>query len=187
MRCICCFFLLTIIALAGLAAFLAAQIKVPQVDFNGIANHPSGLAHFSKTDVHAFDINLGLNIGVVNPNMASVKFEKITATAFYPTSPARPVGGGELSDLVINAHATTNFTFPFQIHYDHSKDEEQRMLLDITQKCGFTGGAKKDLVINYILTPTIRIIGFPLSVAIKNSVSLPCPPLTLSGFNNISI
>ncbi|KAI9495465.1 hypothetical protein BDB00DRAFT_745730, partial [Zychaea mexicana] len=141
----------------------------------GLTDHPSGLPRFIKTSTNAFDINIGLNIGVVNPNMASVTFEKIMATAYYPTAPTKSIGGGELSNLAINSHATTNFTFPFKVKFDTSKDEEQKMLLDISQKCGLTGGEKKDLVVNYSLTPTVRIIGFPISAVIRNSVRLPCP------------
>ncbi|KAI7852464.1 hypothetical protein BDC45DRAFT_545943 [Circinella umbellata] len=177
MRCICCFFLLLFMAAAGLTAFVATQFKVPSVDFYGLTDHPSGLPKYNKTNETTFDINVGLRIGVVNPNMAGVSFEKIEATAYYPTAPTRSIGGGELNNLVINSHGTTNFTFPFHVEFDASKDEEQNMLLDISQRCGLTGGEQKDLVVNYMLTPTIRIIGFPISAVIKDTVQVPCPPL----------
>ena len=79
--------------------------------------------------------------------------------------------------MVINSHGTTNFTFPFHVEFDASKDEEQNMLFDISQRCGLTGGEQKDLVVNYMLTPTIRVIGFPVSAVIKDTVQVPCPPL----------
>ncbi|KAI9259442.1 hypothetical protein BDA99DRAFT_440037 [Phascolomyces articulosus] len=177
MRCICCFLLLLFLVAAGLATFAVTQFKVPTVNFYGLTDHPSGLPHFNKTSTSSFDINAGLRIGVVNPNMAGVSFEKIKAMAYYPTTPNKSIGGGELSNLVIKSHATTNFTFPFHVELDASNHEEQRMLLDVSQKCGLTGGEQKDLIINYMLTPTVRVIGFPVSPVIKDSVQVPCPPL----------
>ena len=69
-------------AAAGLAAFIATQFKVPTVDFYGLTDHPSGLPNYNKTSENIYDINVGLRIGVVNPNMAGVSFEKIKATVF---------------------------------------------------------------------------------------------------------
>lgn len=49
------------------------------------------------------------------------------------------------------------------------------MLLDLSQKCGLTGAPKKDIAINYSLTPTISILGFPFSFTINNAARFPCP------------
>lgn len=85
------------------------------------------------------------------------------------------MGGGNLSGLHIGSYTTTNFTFPFHLDYDPSQDNGQSMLLDISKKCGLTGGPRQDLTVNYILTPTIRIVGFPMSIDLKNSATFPCP------------
>lgn len=80
-RSICCCLLLVIIILVIVGGVLAALFKVPQIDFNGVTDDPSGLPRFqqSKDSLLNFDINIGLKIGVVNPNIESASFEVIKA------------------------------------------------------------------------------------------------------------
>ncbi|ORY99385.1 hypothetical protein BCR43DRAFT_436002 [Syncephalastrum racemosum] len=152
---------------------------MPQVLFNGVTNDPRGLPRFqqSATNSLAFQIHLGLDMSVINPNVAGASFENIKATAYYPTAPDQPVGGGELDDLNINSAATTNFTFPFTVNYDPAHDSNQKMILDIMTKCGLNGdpSQKQDLTIDYDITPTVRVVGFPISITLRKSANFPCP------------
>ncbi|KAI8344140.1 hypothetical protein BC941DRAFT_337234, partial [Chlamydoabsidia padenii] len=123
-----------------------------------------------------FNINLGLNFTVVNPNVEGLTFEKIKATAFYPIQPDRPLGGGNMTNLRINPASRTHFVFPFQVQYDPSVDPGFSILLDIMTKCGLLGSSQKqDIRLNYDLRPTIRVIGIPISFTIHRFTSIPCP------------
>lgn len=44
-------------------------------------------------------------------------------------------------------------------------------------KCGLNGDAsqKQDLTIDYDITPTLSVIGFPISITLRKSASFPCP------------
>ncbi|KAL0091016.1 hypothetical protein J3Q64DRAFT_1855653, partial [Phycomyces blakesleeanus] len=175
-RWICCFLFLCIIGLAIIAGVLVALFKVPVIQFNGPTDDPNGLAPFEQSlDSSSFIIRTGLKIGVVNPNIESAYFEAIKAVAYYPTSPDIPVGGGVVEKLKIDAQGTTNFTFPFHVQYDAAQDSDQRMLMDISSKCGLLGGPKQNIVILYDLTPTIRVLSVPFSFTIRDKVNLPCP------------
>ncbi|KAI9354662.1 hypothetical protein BD770DRAFT_473901 [Pilaira anomala] len=152
---------------------MAALFKIPTVEFNGPAKHPDGLAAFDKSnDTLAFNVNFGLKIGVVNYNLESVTFESIRTIA----TPNVPVGGGIIHNVNIKSYGTSNFTFPFSIQYNPSKDEGYRMLTDIATKCGLLGGtSKEDLVIDYDLIPTVRIASFVIAPIIRQSSRFPCP------------
>ncbi|KAI8377549.1 uncharacterized protein BYT42DRAFT_570676 [Radiomyces spectabilis] len=176
MRWSCCFIFIVAVTLMVVLGVLAALFKVPTIEFNGATDDPTGLPRFQKDqDSLAFTFNLGLKIGVVNPNLESAYFESIKAVAFYPTSPRQAVGGGEIKDLNIRAYATTNFTFPVQVKYDPAHDGDQAMLLDISSKCGLLGGEKRDLSIIYDLTPRIRVFGFAFAITIRQNANFPCP------------
>ncbi|KAI8388152.1 uncharacterized protein BYT42DRAFT_224161 [Radiomyces spectabilis] len=175
-RCICCFCILCIIGLAIVVGVLAALFKQPQVEFNGITDHPSGLPRLQKNaSSMAFTMNLGLKIGVKNPNVESITFENIKAVAFYPTNPEQSVGGGEMQNLLIERNSITNFTFPFQLYYDPQQDPNYAMLNDISSKCGWQGATKSDLTVLYDLIPTVRIAGIPISLTLRHSAHFQCP------------
>ncbi|CAO3600123.1 unnamed protein product [Absidia cylindrospora] len=180
-RCICCFLLFAIVVFAIAAGILAALFQMPTVTFNGPTDDPNGLPRFqnlpaSNNASGAFNINLGLNFTIVNPNLEGLIFEKIKAIAYYPIQPDRPLGGGNMTNLRINPAATTQFIFPFQIHYDPSVDPGYAILFDMMTKCGLLGvPQKQDITVNYDLKPTVRVIGVPVSPTIRQSASFPCP------------
>jgi hypothetical protein len=81
-----------------------------------------------------------------------------------------------MTNLKINAAATTRFIFPFQMHYDPLVDPNFAILLDIMTKCGLLGSSQKeDIRVNYDLKPTVRVIGVPISFTIHQSTTFPCP------------
>lgn len=65
------------------AIALATTFKLPQVEFNGVTDDPNGSPRFQKMNDSptSFQINVGLKFGVVNPNVESITFENIKATA----------------------------------------------------------------------------------------------------------
>lgn len=82
MRCVCCIGFLLLLAISVTAGVLAAMFKMPKVELNRVVDHPAGLERFQQqsTSQMAFEINVGLDIGVVNPNIESAAFEKLKAT-----------------------------------------------------------------------------------------------------------
>ncbi|KAI8099535.1 uncharacterized protein BX664DRAFT_272802 [Halteromyces radiatus] len=181
-RCLCCFFLFAIIVFAIAAGILAALFQMPTVTFNGVTDDPLGLPRFQNLNdningsISPFNINLGLNFTILNPNVEGLMFDKIRAIAYYPTNPTHSLGGGTMTNLGISSASTTQFIFPFQIHYDPLSDSRFSILNDILTKCGLMGSTvKQDIMVNYDLKPTVRVIGLPISPTIHQSVSFPCP------------
>lgn len=58
---------------------------MPKVELNRVVDHPAGLERFQQQSMSqmAFEINVGLDIGVVNPNIESAAFEKLKATVCF--------------------------------------------------------------------------------------------------------
>jgi hypothetical protein len=75
---------------------------------------------------------------------------------FYPINNT-DMGGGDETDITFHAHSQTNFTFPFTISYQKSLDPSNKILVDIATKCGFIGGNKTPISVNYKIT-----VGFSL-------------------------
>lgn len=69
---------------------------------------------------------------------------------FYPINNTL-VGGGTLKNLEITDHKQTNFTLPFSLNYTESIDPSFAILKDIASRCGFTGGTRQNIDVNYAL------------------------------------
>ena len=67
---------------------------------------------------------------------------------FYPINNTA-IGGGQQNDITFNAHSQTNFTFPFEITYKKDLDPSNKILVDIATKCGFIGGSKSQITVDY--------------------------------------
>ncbi|CAO3595977.1 unnamed protein product [Absidia cylindrospora] len=177
-RCFCCIGFAGIVLGLVLLASLVALFKIPTVDYNGLADDPNGAPRFKVDDAlaaTAFEINLGFKFGIINPNIESAHFESLKATAYYPTAPKQPVGGGQVNNLSINPYSITNFTFPFQVQYNPN-NETAGMLQDIVDRCGLSGFPARDITVLYDLTPTVKLFGFfPLSLTIRRQANIPCP------------
>jgi len=111
---------------------------------------------------------------VENPNYFSVAFKKIEADIFYPINNTA-IGGGSQTDITFHSHSQTNFTFPFTISYKSSLDPNKEILTDIATKCGFIGGTKSQITVNYKITLGLRIVFFVISPVVSNSLSFDCP------------
>ncbi|KAI8393819.1 uncharacterized protein BYT42DRAFT_19640 [Radiomyces spectabilis] len=170
MRWCTCLILIIIVGLGIAVGVLAAIFKVPEVKFQGIEGQPA-------VSLNGTSLNMMMNfsISVNNPNIESITFETIEATAFYPGHHDIPLGGGTKKDLHIRSNGVTNFTFPFEVKVDAQQSASKSIAADILTKCGLVGGERQDLTIDYDVKPTVRIVGIPISITLSNKASFPCP------------
>ncbi|KAG2187372.1 hypothetical protein INT44_005058, partial [Umbelopsis vinacea] len=163
-----------IIIVVVVFAIIFSQFKTPTFDFNGITDSPSGLSQFSVNGTR-WNINVGLKIGINNPNIESATLSNMNATAYYPTSPDVAVGGGFLANQFVPSNAITNFTFPFSIQYDPTTDTNNAMLTDIATKCGLLGGSKQPLTINYKINLAVKVLFITVHPTVSSSANFDCP------------
>lgn len=95
--------------------------------------------------------------------------------AYYPGYPDYVIGTGEKDNVEIASKATTEILFPFHISLNVTDSTMQAILFDLVKKCGLTGSnSGSQVTIDYKVTPTLKIIGIPISVTISQSANLPC-------------
>ncbi|ORX56946.1 hypothetical protein DM01DRAFT_1382345 [Hesseltinella vesiculosa] len=176
-RSICCFLLFALIVFAVAAGILAALFQMPSVTFNGVTDDPTGLPRFQSINNYSFYMNLGLNFTINNPNVESIRFDKIRAIAFYPGVDAISIGGGNLTNWDIRSGSTSQFILPLELHYYPSLDPNQQILTDLLSRCGLVNGTtpKQDIAVTFLLKPTLRVIGVPISPTIHEAAGFPCP------------
>ncbi|KAG9300252.1 hypothetical protein G9A89_011325 [Geosiphon pyriformis] len=167
---LCCLLFLIIVAIV-IAVLLWA--KPPHIEFLGIGSSPVGLPPY-VVKTNGFDFNFGLNIQVDNPNFVGADFKAIKATAFYPEQ-TTSIGGGNMTDVHIEAKGNTTIHFPFTINYDTSNDPGLSILMDILSKCGLTGGPKSKLQIDYKLEVTFKVIAITVRPSFKRTAEIDCP------------
>ncbi|CAO0795969.1 unnamed protein product [Mucor circinelloides] len=168
-RWISCILLLIIIAIGIVVGVLAALFKTPSVDFTGVQGEPA----FSLAGTTA-NLNVSLGFTVKNPNIESVTFKSLVATANYHGD-STELGGGTLNDLHIGSHSVTNISFPFTISMNLMADTTKAVVTKLMSDCGIDGSAAKDINLDYKVVATVSIIGIPISVPFSNSVSFACP------------
>lgn len=98
--------------------------------------------------------------------------------AYYPNYHNQSIGGGELDNVHISSYKVTNISFPFSIEIDAANSESQAIVQDLLDKCGLTGGTAQQITIDYDVTPTLRIIGIPISFTISNNAKIDCPSVS---------
>ncbi|KAF7729719.1 hypothetical protein EC973_003797 [Apophysomyces ossiformis] len=165
-----CIFLLLIIGLGIAVGVLAAMFKKPDVKFTGLQGEPT--VNLQQDNLQ---MNFTLGISVNNPNVESITFSTIVAKAYYPGHRDLLLGGGEKDNVKIESNAITNITFPFGLSVNIKDQAYQSVVNDILTKCGVFGGQKQSITVDYDVTPTVRIIGIPISPTISNQASFPCP------------
>ncbi|CAO3609662.1 unnamed protein product [Cunninghamella blakesleeana] len=180
-----CLILLIIIALGIVIGVLAAIFKKPTIEFNGLSGEPQ----FNLNGTVA-NIQFNTNFTVNNPNVESVTFSNIQAVAYYPNIAGHdlsksPIGGGNKSDVAIGSYSVTNIIFPFTLHIDATNPTTFPVVNDLLTRCGITGGQRQPIKINYDITPTIKIIGIPISITISSSSSFDCPESASSGVADV--
>ncbi|GAA5844711.1 hypothetical protein JCM5353_005833 [Sporobolomyces roseus] len=173
-RVVCCTIMLVILILVGIVAAFFLWVKPPDVSFNGI-EPPSNGQEVSVVG-SGFNINVRLNIGVINPNFFGANFDKISATAYYPTKPNDAIGGGSLDNVDIPKNSNSTIHFPFSLNYTTSYDSDLSVLKDIATKCGFLGGgSKSDLKVNYKVQTKVKVVAISISPTFSSSASFACP------------
>ncbi|CEP16095.1 hypothetical protein [Parasitella parasitica] len=168
-RWISCILLLIIIALGIVVGVLAALFKTPSVEFTGVQGSPS----FTLAGTTA-NMNVSLGFTVNNPNIESVTFKSLVATAYYHGD-STELGGGTLNNLHIGSHSITNISFPFAIAMNIMADTTKTVVTKLMSDCGIDGGTAKDINLDYKVVATVSIIGIPISVPFSSSVSFACP------------
>ncbi|KAI8337121.1 hypothetical protein BC941DRAFT_426765 [Chlamydoabsidia padenii] len=182
--CSCCF-LMIIVALGIVVGVLAALFKKPSIDIGGLEGTPQ----FNLQGTTAI-MQFNMNVTVNNPNFESVTFSNIDVKAYYPNLAGldlskTPIGGGNKSDIHINSNGVTTIVFPFTLQFDAFSSSTSPIINDLFQKCGLNGGAKQDITINYDVTPTINIIGIPITLTISSHSSFACPAEIANGMSNV--
>ncbi|BGP22877.1 hypothetical protein JCM10295v2_001768 [Rhodotorula toruloides] len=181
-RVLCCSIMLIILILVGIVAAFFLWVRPPDVNFQGIEGPSSG----SEVSVASggFNLNFRLKINVINPNFFGADFNSIDATAYYPTKPTSAIGGGSLTNVLIKKNSNSTVHFPFSINYTTSYDPNLSVLKDIATKCGFLGGQKSQLTVNYKVKTSVKVIAVTISPSFSSSASFDCPlnESDISGF-----
>ncbi|KZT26414.1 hypothetical protein NEOLEDRAFT_1113225 [Neolentinus lepideus HHB14362 ss-1] len=176
-RCIgrfcCCTLLMALFLVVSIILSLLLWIRPPSINMLGVGAPTSG-SEIQFTNDGTLNINLAVNISVNNPNYFSVAFKEIKVQLFYPINNTA-VGGGQENNIDFKEGSSTNFTFPLTISYNSSTDPSQAVIKDIASKCGFGGGSKSDLVVDYKLTLGLRVLAITISPVINNQLSFACP------------
>ncbi|OZJ01522.1 hypothetical protein BZG36_05462 [Bifiguratus adelaidae] len=165
---------------------IAGTFKAPTTKFEGVTNNPNAsLPEFQVTGLNSFNVNLGLQVFVQNPNIIGATFDTVTAKAYYPISgQQKPIGGGTLDNVNIGAHSSQNITFPFTLNVNGTQDSD--VLNDLATKCGLFGGAQQQLTVDYTITLGLKILFIPINPSFSSSASFACP-ITSADFSKIQL
>jgi len=162
----------TLFLIISIVLSLLLWVRPPNITINNVGAPTNGSEIQLTSD--GVDINLAVDIAVQNPNYFAVDFKKIEAQIFYPINNTN-VGGGTETDIIFHSHSQTNFTFPFTISYKKSLDPSNKILVDIATKCGFIGGSKTQITVDYKISLALKIVFFTISPVVSNSMSFDCP------------
>jgi LEA14-like dessication related protein len=171
-----CTILIFLFLLVSIVLSLALWVKPPNVIIGdiGIANSTNAI----QLQNDGVAINLAVPISVNNPNYFSVKFNSIDASIYYPINNT-DIGSGSIKNLDIKTDQETNFTLPFTLNYDLSKDPNFEILTDLVGHCGFTGQPASQIKVSYKIKLDIKIAFISIKPTISNDFNFDCP-LTLS-------
>ncbi|KAI8059304.1 hypothetical protein BC940DRAFT_313980 [Gongronella butleri] len=165
MRYICCVLLLLIICLGIVVGVLAAIFKKPSIEFQGLQGDPT-FNLTGTTAVLAFNMTFGIN----NPNVESVTFANVNAQVYYPNYKT-PIGNGTQDNVHISSYANTTLYFPMTLYLDATGSDTMPIAQDLINKCN----TKSKITIDYTITPTLKIIGIPITISVDSSASFDCP------------
>ncbi|GAA5841560.1 hypothetical protein JCM11251_001260 [Rhodosporidiobolus azoricus] len=172
-RVFCCFLILAILILVGIVAAFFLWVKPPDVSFHGIEDPDTG--NIVTVASGGFNLNFGLKINVINPNFFGADFDRISATAYYPTKPNSQFGGGTMNNVEIKKNSNSTLHFPFTVNYTTSYDSDLSVLRDIATKCGFLGSTKSQLTVNYKVKTKVKVIAVTISPSFSSSARFDCP------------
>ncbi|GAA5888040.1 hypothetical protein JCM6882_000259 [Rhodosporidiobolus microsporus] len=172
-RVFCCFLILAVLILVGIVAAFFLWVKPPDVSFDGIEDPETG--NIVSIASGGFNLNFRLKINVINPNFFGADFDRISATAYYPTKPNSQFGGGAMNNVDIKKNSNTTLHFPFSVNYTTSYDSDLSVLKDIATKCGFLGSTKSQLTVNYKVKTKVKVIAVTIEPSFSSSAKFDCP------------
>ncbi|PVG02779.1 hypothetical protein CPB86DRAFT_862212 [Serendipita vermifera] len=172
LRFCCCSIMTTLFLVVAIALSFAMWLRPPDISFGSISPPTSGSAIEATTD--GLKINMALPISVKNPNFFTASFEKISAKAYYPLGNVE-MGGGSKDNIAFASNSDTTFNFPFSLDYTRAKDPTGSILMDISDRCGFSGNARKKIEVKYTITLQIKIVTFSISPSFTGSTGFDCP------------
>lgn len=168
----CCSIMTLLVVILAVGLSIAMWLRPPDVTIGNISPPTNGSAiEASSTELK---LNFALPIEVKNPNFFSVTFEQIKAKAIYPVNNVE-VGGGSRDYITFETNSDTSFNFPFSIVYTQSKDPDGKVLMDIANRCGFTGSPEQPISLKYSITLRIKILVFSISPSFDGQTSFKCP------------
>ncbi|EIN07222.1 hypothetical protein PUNSTDRAFT_53598 [Punctularia strigosozonata HHB-11173 SS5] len=171
-RFLCCSLMTFVFLLVSIVLALALWVRPPSVTIGQLSTITNGSAIQLSSD--GLTVNLNVNISVDNPNFFSVAFKKINVDLHYPINNT-DVGGGSKKNIDFEAHSNKTFDFPISLEYTLADDPNSAILADLATKCGFIGGSKSDITVDYDITLGLRILFITVSPQISNSFSFACP------------
>jgi len=181
-RFFCCTIMIIVFLFISILLSLVLFLRPPSIDFGDVAPMTAGTP--VQLTANGIILNMGVNISVANPNFFAVKFKKITAQIYYPLDGnLTAIGNGTANNIALTSMATTNFTFPFAIDYQTSLDPNNKILVDLAEKCGIIG-TKSNLKVQYKITLGLEIAFVTISPSISNTFTFPCP-LTASDLQGL--
>ena len=83
------------------------------------------------------------------------------------------MGTGVVSNVKLQSHASTSFTFPFALVYTTSVDPNDAIITDIAGKC--LASPQRDLTVNYRITVDVKVFFITISPTISNAITFACP------------
>ncbi|GAA5978865.1 hypothetical protein JCM11641_003594 [Rhodosporidiobolus odoratus] len=172
-RVFCCSVILIVLIVVGIVAAFFLWVKPPDVSFDGIEDPETG--SIVSVASGGFNLNFRLKINVINPNFFGADFDKISATAYYPTKPTTAFGGGSLNNVNIKKNSNSTVHFPFGVNYTTSYDSDLSVLKDIATKCGFLGSTATQLTVNYKVKTKVKVIAITVEPSFSSSASFDCP------------
>lgn len=70
-----------------------------------------------------------------------------------------------MTNIVFESTSQKNVTFPFALTYKSAEDPQGKVILDLANKCGVTGGQKSNINVNYKLTVCIETVKLTIQYA----------------------
>ncbi|KAJ1927656.1 hypothetical protein IWQ60_002759 [Tieghemiomyces parasiticus] len=176
---------LLLVAAALLIFFLLA--RTPKVEITGIAPPSNGQPRFAVEDSTLY-FNFDLIINVDNPNYIGAHIDRVDSVGYWPDLPDVPLGNGTLSDFDIEKRADTVLYFPVGIRYNLAEDPERKVLTGLADKCGFTGGPRKQLTVHYDVNVHFRVLSIAhVSPSFGGDASFDCPIPSIQDLQQLGV
>lgn len=160
--------LIVIVSIICLVVIFARPFNV------GLGNVSEPSASSVGVSGTALTFNGSVDFIVSNPNSISTELS-LNAKVYDAVDTGQDIGRGSISGAKINARDNTTITFPYQIRYDYTQDKSKKILKDLAQKCGVTGGSSQNLDLTLDISASLKILSVPVPVSFSHDISTACP------------